>query len=236
MKKYFIFCCVAFSAALCSFGYWQSNQPPVVTIVGPKPNTAFEWGSQVSYQISVADKEDGDSRYDEIAPLEVLLEVRYYDGKIKPVQVTAGNRAEPAGLTIMRSSNCFNCHKFTGTLIGPSYADIAAKYPATPANIALLVKHIKEGSVGVWGKVAMPTHTELPASDISTMVKWLLKEAKDTNVSYYTGLDGVFKTRPQDAGKKGFYVLTATYTDHGDKNAPAADRASGKDVLVMPSK
>ena len=56
----------------------QENQAPVVKIITPKNNSLFDWDTQINYEISVADKEDGDSKFDEINAKEVLMEVRYF--------------------------------------------------------------------------------------------------------------------------------------------------------------
>jgi cytochrome c len=213
----------------------QQNQAPVVKIINPKNNGFFDWDAQVSYQVNVADKEDGDSKYDEINAMEVLLEIKYVGSKAK-ISATTKTDAEPAGLAVMRTSNCFNCHSFNAKSIGPSFHDISAKYPVTAANIDLLVKHVREGSSGIWGKVSMPTHPELTADEARNTVKWLLKVATDPNVNYYTGTSGSFRTKPLAApDKKGTYVITASYTDHGLKTN-GANRLSGRDVVVLNSR
>jgi cytochrome c len=210
----------------------QQNNAPIVKIVNPK-TANFSWDSPVNYTISVADKEDGDSKFEEINGLEVLLEVKFVDDKSK---VPAGNQAaapDDPGLTIMRASNCFNCHNFNGKLIGPSYKDIVARYPLSPANTALLTKHIKEGSVGGWGKAPMPTHSELTNAETETAVKWMYKQAINPNVTYYTGLEGVFRAKAAPPDKNGIYVITASYTDHGLKTAPGKQRITGRDVMIL---
>jgi cytochrome c len=210
----------------------QQNSAPVLKITGPK-TPVFGWDSPINYNISVADKEDGDSKFEEINGLEVLLEVKFIDGRSKVPAATQAQAADAPGLTIMRTSNCFNCHNFNNKLIGPSYSDIVAKYPNSAANVALLTKHIKEGSAGIWGKAAMPTHAELSNAEIETVVKWMYKQAADQNVSYYTGLEGIFRTKAAPADKKGTYIITASYTDHGLKAAPGKQRLTGRDVMVL---
>jgi cytochrome c len=231
---------VVFCLLLCSFilpfnSIQQQNQAPVVKIIAPKTNGNFDWGAQVNYQVSVADKEDGDSKYEEINGMEVLLEVKYAGSKtILPVATKA--TPEAPGLAVIRTSNCFNCHSFNGKLIGPSFHDIGIKYPVTAANIDLLTKRIKEGSAGIWGKVSMPTHPELTTEEAASTVKWILKQANDPNISYYTGTEGSFRTRPAGTEKKGTYILTASYTDHGPKSAPGKQRLQGQDVVILQSK
>ncbi|MFD0794903.1 c-type cytochrome [Mucilaginibacter litoreus] len=233
--KYWLLSFPGIAVVALSFISIQQNSAPVVKITAPKVAT-FSWDAPVSYSISVADKEDGDSKFDEINGLEVLLEVRFIDSKGQVPSANQPAAPDEQGLAIMRSSNCFNCHNFNSKLIGPSYSDIVAKYPLSAANVALLTKRIKEGSAGIWGKAAMPTHPELSDNETETVVKWMYKQAANPNVTYYTGLDGVFRTKAAPADKKGTYVITASYTDHGLKTTPGKQRITGRDMMILQSR
>ncbi|MDB4920120.1 c-type cytochrome [Mucilaginibacter sp.] len=210
----------------------QENHLPVVKIINPKNNSTFDWDTQVNYEISVADKEDGDTKYDELNAKEVLLEVRYAGNKAKVQAIlNKGVQNDPPGLAVLRTSNCFNCHNFNSKAIGPSFNEIAVKYTTTASNVDLLVKHIREGSTGIWGKETMPTHPELSAEEVKRTVQWIFKYAKDTDVSYYVGTTGTFRTKlSAAAGKKGVYMLTASYMDHGLK---MVKHLKGQDVVVL---
>jgi cytochrome c len=173
----------------------QENHPPVVKIITPKNNSLFYWNTQMNYTISVSDKEDGESKYEEINPKEVLLKVKYAgDGSKITAELNKIDDNSP-GLTAMRMSNCFNCHNFDSKLIGPSFNEISKRYPATPSNIGLVVKRAKEGSKGVWGKVGMPAHPELTKEEIQNMVEWILKNATNPNINYYIGTEGSFRIK-----------------------------------------
>jgi len=50
----------------------KKDHPPSVKILSPKNNSLFNFDTQINYQISVADKEDGDSKYDEINGKEIF--------------------------------------------------------------------------------------------------------------------------------------------------------------------
>ena len=133
--------------------YRLENEPPVVKIITPKTKSIFDYDTQINYEISVVDKEDGNSKYDEINAKEVLLEIRYTNSTAKmQAIVNKGLQDDPPGLALMRSSNCFNCHKFNSKSIGPSFNAIVAKYPSTTAYIDTMVKRIHNGSSGVWGE------------------------------------------------------------------------------------
>ena len=78
------------------------------------------------------------------------------------------------GKVLIAKSNCLTCHKPDVKLIGPSFHDIATKYPPTADNFTLLTKKIIKGGSGNWGPVAMSPHSNLPASDVKKMVAYIL--------------------------------------------------------------
>jgi cytochrome c len=212
----------------------QQNQAPVVKIINPKNNAFFDWGEPINYEITVADKEDGDSKFDEINAKEVLLEVRHSVSTAKmQVVLNKGMQPDPPGLVVIRSSNCFNCHNFKSKSIGPSFYDISKRYALTQQNIDSMVKRIRGGSTGIWVKEKMPDHPELSARETKDAVNWILKNCADPNVDYYIGLQGSFRIKPLNTNvKKGIYTLTASYTDHGLKDVPGK-RLKGQDVAVI---
>jgi cytochrome c len=228
---------MSIAIALCSVGYTkvfaQENKSPVVKILEPSTNTRFDMNTQVRYRIKVSDPEDGESEYDEIAANEIFLEVRYV-----PDIKNASNlpTADAKGLSSMKKSNCFNCHAFNGKLIAPSFFEIATRYTPTPATIDLLSKRILEGSGGVWGTARMPTHEDLTVQETQEIVRWILKNGTDSQLNYYTGMEGTIKIKsPDGVGQKGAFVLSATYSDHGSKNNPK-QYLSSKDVIVLYTK
>jgi len=218
-------------------GAQQQNQPPVVKLINPKNNSLFDWNAPLNYEITVADKEDGNSKYEEINAKEVLLEVQYAADKTKLQAIlNKGLQTDPAGLAVIRLSNCFNCHNFNSKSIGPSFFDISKRYTPSKRNVDTLVKRIREGSSGIWVKEKMPTHPELSVEETKEAVLWILKNGADPAINYYTGLQGVFKIKqPNPSAKKGIYILTASYTDHGIKGVPG-NRLKGQDAIVIYSK
>src|SRR5881275_194376 len=51
----------------------QENHTPVVKITSPANNGSYTAGAQIHYSINVSDKEDGESKYDEIDAKQVLI-------------------------------------------------------------------------------------------------------------------------------------------------------------------
>ena len=82
--------------------------------------------------------------------------------------------AEPEGATLIKRSDCTTCHKPDVKLVGPSFKDIAAKYPNTEENIAKLTEKVMSGGSGVWGPVPMPPHPQVKDEDIKTIISWVL--------------------------------------------------------------
>jgi len=99
----------------------------------------------------------------EAAPVEVSLEDKYKDD---PVYIK--------GLEKVKGSDCTGCHQVERKLIGPAYADVAAKYENTEANVAMLAKKVIAGGVGVWGEIPMAAHPNLTEEDATDMVRYIL--------------------------------------------------------------
>lgn len=78
------------------------------------------------------------------------------------------------GEDLISKSNCLSCHRPTVKLIGPSFHDIATKYPPTTYNYTLLTHKIIRGGSGNWGPVAMSPHSDLPAADVKKMIAYIL--------------------------------------------------------------
>jgi len=199
------------------------NSPPEVLIIKPSPNDRFFWNTIIQYNISITDKEDGKSEYDEINTREVLLEVSYLPDAASAKIYTdrKKNSKENSGLTMIRRSDCFTCHASKSKLIGPSLEMIAKKYQPTDSSIERLTKNVINGSTGIWGNIAMPAHNTLKADNVRQMVKWILSNGAISRSTFYPGMEGAFKTgtKPINGSAKMVMVLTASYTDHGDKNS-----------------
>lgn len=78
------------------------------------------------------------------------------------------------GKILISKSDCLACHKVDVKLLGPSYKDVAKKYPATEANYNLLSQKIIKGGSGVWGNIPMAPHASLKADDAKKMVRYIL--------------------------------------------------------------
>ena len=211
-----------------------NNQSPIVKIRQPEKNILVQWNSLLPYSIDVTDAEDGDSRYDEIASNEVVIKLKLIRDETKLAAYLGQKKFnDTIGLGNMVRSNCFNCHGVKTKLAGPSFQEISQRYLSNLQYREQLINHIRNGSSGVWGREAMPTHPELSESAAAQMVNWILKFANDPGLNFLTGLKGVLPlNKPEKSGAKGTYVMTAFYTDHGTADN-GEKRNTGSDHIII---
>lgn len=213
-----------------------NDQPPVVKITAPPNGSDYQWNSLVEYQIVVSDHGKS-SKYQEIPSNEVLLKTTYVP-YISHVAANPSQREEPvpAGVQEIEGSNCLGCHNFKSKAMGPSFSAIKERYPDTETTINLLSKHIRDGSVGVWGQGAMPSHPELTEDELHSISQWIMKHSDDPNVNYYVGTEGTFQMEsPGKPGTNAGLILTANYTSHGTTDNPQP-ASTGQDTVVIKGK
>lgn len=78
------------------------------------------------------------------------------------------------GELIMKKLDCATCHKIDKKVIGPSYLDIAKKYPDNDKSISYLSDKIIKGGSGVWGAIPMAAHSSLKKDDAKKIAKYIL--------------------------------------------------------------
>ncbi|MBU3609413.1 c-type cytochrome [Polynucleobacter wuianus] len=78
----------------------------------------------------------------------------------------------PAAL--FKNENCSACHAPNAKLVGPSIADIAAKYKGQSGAQEKLMAKVKNGGSGVWGAIPMPPQSQLSDEDRANLVRWVL--------------------------------------------------------------
>ncbi|ULQ51297.1 c-type cytochrome [Flavihumibacter fluvii] len=213
----------------------QGNTIPKIALQLKSGQKTFSQGVTLQYSIAVEDKEDGSSKYEEIAGNEVFLQLKYLpdSGMLKKYLETQ-QRDAPV-LILMKKGTCFNCHALKKRMVGPSFAEILSKYPKQPAITDYLAGKIINGSKGVWGdSQVMPSHPEISKEQGKAIADWILKQAADPDYDLQTGLEGKFTPKASATpGEKSVYVLVSTYLDHGSKGAQALE---GRQVLTLPYK
>ena len=100
----------------------------------------------------------------------------YFSNEVNSVNLKNANTIiQPSeGEKLIAKSDCVGCHKIDKKLIGPSYIEIAKKYPSNEKNINYLAEKIIKGGSGVWGTIPMAPHTTLKKDEAKKMVKYIL--------------------------------------------------------------
>ena len=71
-------------------------------------------------------------------------------------------------------SDCYQCHREESKAKGPSFSDIAKRYPLQKAYIELLSRKIILGGSGTWGYPVMSAHPKLSEAEAKLMVQYIL--------------------------------------------------------------
>jgi len=199
------------------------NHAPTVRFVSPQDGDFFTPGAKVDFKVAVQDVEDGSSEGKAAefgARTLVTSSFLAADGKAAAVD---------PGLSLMRQSDCFNCHAIETPLVGPSFLAVADKYRKQADAPELLNKKVRLGGSGVWGQVPMLAHPQHTEDEVAIMLRWVLTLEKGKGgPTLSRGLEGQV-TAPKD-GKPGTLVLEASYTDLG---AGPAGALSGKGSVTL---
>lgn len=78
------------------------------------------------------------------------------------------------GKVLISYSDCDDCHREDTRAIGPSFTDIAKRYPIRQVYIDLLARKVISGGSGVWGYPVMGAHPKLSIDDAKAMVAFIL--------------------------------------------------------------
>lgn len=84
------------------------------------------------------------------------------------------NEYEEVATALMAKSDCLACHKVEQKIVGPSYAEVAAKYDFNDKNVDYLTNKIIQGGSGVWGQIPMPPHPDMKKEDAQNIARYIL--------------------------------------------------------------
>lgn len=79
-----------------------------------------------------------------------------------------------SGKVLISYSDCFECHKLDQDATGPSFSDIARRYPSNQTYIDFLARKVINGGSGTWGTPVMRAHPKLRQNDAEQMVTYIL--------------------------------------------------------------
>jgi cytochrome c len=77
---------------------------------------------------------------------------------------------------LLEANGCTGCHAPDKRVVGPSFAEIAARYGADEKAAANLKNKIRLGGQGTWGNVPMPPNPALSDAELQSVVSWLLRK------------------------------------------------------------
>ena len=214
------------------------NEPPVVSIDFGGLNRSFWFGDkELSYSISVSDKEDGSSTDGKIKTEEVAVTFDYVPAGFDPIEIASKQSGvENAailnlGKNLIEQSDCKSCHQYTEKSIGPSYQAVAEKYPNSEENTKYLVGKIINGGAGVWGDHAMSAHPSLSQADAKRMVDYILAmDDTQANIASLPLSGKVNAVVPEGENGQGSFLLRASYADKG---ANAIGSLNGLDFVAL---
>ena len=106
-------------------------------------------------------------------PVDKLPGVTYVVMAAPPI-AGASSIATSIAQDLFKKNACNACHAPASKLVGPSIAEIAAKYKAQPDVMPKLVAKVKQGGAGVWGTIPMMSHPDMSDGDIGLIVNWML--------------------------------------------------------------
>jgi len=91
------------------------------------------------------------------------------------------NNDDVASIEMFKATDCATCHKKNETFVGPSFNDVAMRYPnAEDTTVSMLANTIINGSSGKWKNMtgAMPPHPSISEAQAVNMVKYILDVKK----------------------------------------------------------
>ncbi|HEY5917741.1 MAG TPA: c-type cytochrome [Chryseolinea sp.] len=78
------------------------------------------------------------------------------------------------GRYFIEKSDCLTCHELDKKTVGPSFLEIAERYPSEKTAVQYLIRKVREGGSGAWGNTPMNPHPNLAESEIKTMLDYIL--------------------------------------------------------------
>ncbi|UZR95361.1 PQQ-dependent sugar dehydrogenase [Chondrinema litorale] len=189
------------------------NEPPKINIEISGNSSYYYDSIDISYKISVTDKEDAEIDRDKIKVAFEYLPSR------KDLALLSSNSLEVLpylkGKTLIDKSDCASCHSINEPSIGPSYKDISERYRVNDKTINELTQKVILGGKGNWGQNIMNAHPQHSVEETTAMVEYIL--SLENNISQLP-LQGSVLLDKHLEKEEGVYVFSVSYTDHGTNN------------------
>ena len=91
----------------------------------------------------------------------------------KPVAAAVPAASGKDVKTLLVANGCMACHALDQKVVGPGFAEVAARYKGKD-GVAAVAANIRSGGTGKWGPVPMPPFSQLSAADAAALAKYVL--------------------------------------------------------------
>jgi cytochrome c len=206
------------------------NAAPSVRFVEPQ-RTFARAGAALRWQLAISDAEDErDERASasEEQSRRASLSAAY---RASAAHATDPRQDVPAGLALLRASDCLNCHAVERHVVGPAYREVAVRIAASDEAFEQALVRVRRGSSGVWGTTPMLPHESLAERDVRQMLQWIRGLASaEPAAELLQGRAGELVLRAPDEAASGCWRLEGRYVDGG---APGAKALAASETLVL---
>ncbi|MDD3764604.1 MAG: c-type cytochrome [Nevskiales bacterium] len=87
--------------------------------------------------------------------------------------MTAFGAQAGAPTDILGKYACSGCHAVDTKIVGPAFAEVAAKYKDKEDLKGYLTQSIRSGGMGKWGQIPMPPQPAITDEELQQVVDWL---------------------------------------------------------------
>ena len=94
---------------------------------------------------------------------------------VNPNTLEGDEKTMSLGEKLIGKNDCKTCHNAKVQTIGPSFKQIAERYPLDDETVVTLSNKIIKGGAGIWGTQVMSAHPELPVPDAHQMITYILR-------------------------------------------------------------
>ena len=117
-----------------------------------------------------------------LTPNGISVKTDYFDILSKQFPPDPKASYDHLGKLWMEESDCFTCHQIHEPDVGPSFVQIAQRYPNDENTVLQLTEKVQKGGSGVWGQSVMNSHPQLKESELKMMLDYVLdlKKEEDT--------------------------------------------------------
>ena len=91
----------------------------------------------------------------------------------KPVAAAVTAASGKDVKTLLAANGCMACHALDQKVVGPGFAEVAARYKGKDGVVAVAA-NIRSGGSGKWGPVPMPPFSQLSETDAAALAKYVL--------------------------------------------------------------